>query len=191
MHMFESSQVFTQWNVFDCKENCKICHLEKIFCDTSYEVCKWRDAILRPFLIGINWNKGLEFDVVRGLLMRPYPDYWVPFAERYPLLFDYEWQLPDTMYKGDLLFTDGVNHFLVAEIKSLQTAITQASTKRKTWRTNLRKRKKKAGEQANRLAVVWHQRNPQVISTKAVVVAETKLTQVAHLVREGPYTPSD
>lgn len=155
--------------------------------DTSFAACVKRDAILRPFLCGVYWNKGPEFALVRNLLFRPHPSDWAAFAEKYPLLFDHEWVIPvnsGIFYVGDLLFTDGFNHFLVVEVKSLESSVFAKSSSGKTARGQRTHRRKLTKKQGKQFASLWHEMNPQVLTTEAVAVIGGALRNIVCFSRE-------
>ena len=139
--------------------------------DTSYEACRSRDAVLRPFLQGVYWNRKKEFELLRNLLFRPFLPHWAPYAEKYPFVFDYEWlcRLPQfgIIFAGDLLFTDGLNHFLAVEVKDLQPSALKLTGSHTTSR---RRNRKKVKLQGVRSAMLWHHQNPQVLTTEVVLV---------------------
>ena len=106
-----------------------------------------------------------EFHLVRTLVMKP-PSKWIPYTKKYPFIIDYEWPIEDGF--GDLIYTDGCDNFLIAEVKSMSTGTGHSQQVK-----NLEKRKE-GREQAIKYAQAWHNKNPQAKKTIGVFVADAK-----------------
>jgi hypothetical protein len=80
---------------------------------------------------------------------------WTPYAEKYhylfDYLFDYEWANPSG--KGDLIFSDGQNNFLIVEVKTMETDIGASSGVRS--RERRRRKKRHVEEQADKYSRIW------------------------------------
>lgn len=83
---------------------------------------KHRDKTLRSYIKSRNWDKNPEFlivrDVVQNLKTRK------PELSNFKYVYDYEWEcVPgfSNKGKGDLVFTDGKNRFLIVECKNKNT----------------------------------------------------------------------
>ncbi len=72
-----------------------------------------RDAILRSYLIGRDWDLDAEQRLRRKLVVRS--GEWLA---DYPFLVGVEWRAPDGS-PGDLLFFDGHGRFAAVEVKAL------------------------------------------------------------------------
>lgn len=86
------------------------------------EECHRRDAILRAYLLGRDWDLDAEQKLRRSLVLRSHE--WL---SAYPFLVGVEWRAPDGS-PGDLLFFDGQRRFAAVEVKALGS---QARTKRR------------------------------------------------------------
>lgn len=80
---------------------------------------KHRDKTIRCYIISRNWDKNPEFllvrEVVQNLKTRR------PELSEFKYIYDYEWEVEPGLSdkgKGDLIFTDGNNNFLVVECKN-------------------------------------------------------------------------
>lgn len=146
--------------------------------DTSLRECKRRDKILRDYIRKRDWDQSLEFKLARNLLISPTRT-WRRHYSRYHYLFDYEWVNPAG--KGDLVFTDGNNRFLIVELKSMLTDIGLTSGKRS--RERRRRKMRHVEEQTRTYAKQWHEMNPQVDSTVGVCITETESKQLIELER--------
>lgn len=69
----------------------------------------------------------------------------IPELQNYPYIFDYEWEIyeyiegrKNTIGKGDLIFTDGEDNYLIVELKYLE--LYQSGKTARTRRTNKRKK---------------------------------------------------
>ena len=113
--------------------------MEKWPADTSKEECIRRDGIIRSYIMNHDWYVSAEFHLVRTLVMKP-PSKWIPFAETYPLIFDYEWSIEGGF--GDLIYTDGCDNFLIVEVKSMSTG-----GKASTMRNRNRNKRNEGNEQ--------------------------------------------
>ena len=107
-----------------------------------------------------------EFHLVRTLVMKP-PLKWIPYAETYPLIFDFEW--PVESLCGDLIYTDGCNNFLVAEVKSMSRS---TDGKPHNRRVNNRDKRLNGKAQTEKYTRLWHDKNPQVKNTVGVFVTD-------------------
>lgn len=153
--------------------------------DTSRESTLKRDAVIRSFILGQFWNLKPEYLVMRNLLMRPFMCTWAAYAERYPLIFDYEWMvlIQGQLHVGDMLFTDGCGRFLVVEAKSVLRGPFAVGSG-KTLRTRRHLARKKSRQQAELYARAWHALNPQVLATEGVAVAGSDVEHILTLTRE-------
>jgi hypothetical protein len=79
----------------------------------SREECCRRDAILRAYLVGRDWDLDAEQGLRRSLVLRS-----AEWLAGYPFLVGVEWRAPDGS-PGDLLFFDGAAGFAVVEVKAL------------------------------------------------------------------------
>ncbi|KKL46102.1 hypothetical protein LCGC14_2348990, partial [marine sediment metagenome] len=96
-------------------------HVIKIEVSNIMEVgkdIKHRDKTIRSYIIARNWDKNPEFllvrEVVQNLTKRK------PNLNEFKHVYDYEWEYETGMTnlgKGDLVFTDGKNNFLIVELK--------------------------------------------------------------------------
>ena len=130
------------------------------------EECVKRDDILRPYFKKHDWYVSAEFHLVRRLIMKP-PLKWIPYAETYPLIFDFEWPVGNLC--GDLIYTDGCNNFLVAEVKSMSRSTDGKGHNR---RVNNRDKRLNGKAQTEKYTRLWHDKNPQVKNTVGVFVTD-------------------
>ena len=145
--------------------------------DTSMKESRRRDRILRPYIEKRNWHPSLEFQLIRKLLIKPIPTWWSSYAKEFPLLFDYEWRNP--LGLGDLIFTDGHNNFLIAEVKTLETEVGIRIGKRN--RERIRRKRRHVEEQTECYSRKWHELNPQAKKTVGVCVTERGVDEVIQL----------
>lgn len=116
--------------------------------------------------------------------MRPYPNYWIEYAETYPYMFDYEWpiylhQHTGRMHIGDAVFTDGYNNFLVVEVKNTTANILSSRTAlSRTHRHARRKKKNKIVKQVEFYTNIWHANHPEAVQTEGIIVTNQKLLQI-------------
>ncbi len=115
----------------------------------SEEEIKYRNKIIRSYLIGRTWDNNPEFQLIRSVVSKEFPDKILcKNLEQYPYIIDYEWEvisgLSDTG-KGDLIFTDDKNNFLIIECKYLE--FNPLYGNKKTAGTRRTKKKKKIKEQ--------------------------------------------
>lgn len=83
---------------------------------------KHRDKTIRSYIISRNWDKNPEFllvrEVIQDLTKRK------PNLNKFKYVYDYEWEVETGLSnkgKGDLIFTDGKNNFLIVECKNKNT----------------------------------------------------------------------
>jgi hypothetical protein len=147
--------------------------------DTSLMECKRRNSIIRPYIVQRDWHMSLEFKLIRDLVLGNIPQ-WTPYAEKYHYLFDYEWANPSG--KGDLIFSDGQNNFLIVEVKTMKTDI-GASTGIRS-RERRRRKKRHVEEQADKYSSEWHRLNPQVKTTTGVIATENGIRRICELTEQ-------
>ena len=151
-------------------------HLEhRIVVDTSLEECRRRDGIIRPFFVDCFWNDDPEFKLTQSLFIDALsPEGWEPYRRAYPYVFDFKWEIvPEAGPAGDLLFTDGMDRFLVVEVHIVDPAA--HSTKKRTI-------KRKVGRQKLLHSLfLWHCTQPQVTSTEGLLVTDEGLRFAEHL----------
>jgi len=77
-----------------------------------------RDKTIRSYILSRNWDNNPEFliarEVVQDLTKK------MPELRKFKFVFDYEWEVEPGLSnkgKGDLIFTDGDNNFLIVECK--------------------------------------------------------------------------
>ena len=80
---------------------------------------KHRDNTIRSYIISRNWDINPEFllvrEVIQNLVTRK------PELSDFKYVYDYEWEVETGLSnkgKGDLVFTDGKNNFLIVECKN-------------------------------------------------------------------------
>ncbi len=110
----------------------------------SEKEIKERDKIIRSYLLGRTWDNNDEFKLVRNVISLEYPDKQLcENLQLYPYLFDYEWEVVaglSNLGKGDLIFTDNKNNFLILECKYLDSLPLYGSSRTaRTKRTQKRK----------------------------------------------------
>jgi hypothetical protein len=150
--------------------------------DTSLMECMRRNSIIRPYIIQRDWHMSLEFKLIKNLvhvLGTPRPE-WTPYAERYRYLFDYEWANPSG--KGDLIFSDGQNNFLIVEVKTMETD--NGASTGPTSRVRRRRKKRHVEEQADKYSRIWHRLNPQVKTTTGVIATENGIRRICELTEQ-------
>ena len=106
---------------------------------------KRRDAVLRAFFAGKDWDENDEFKLKRAFVLRS-----EEFLPEHPYLYADEWEVvpgETNQGRGDLLFTDGVGSFAVVEVKYIDSGRTGS-----TVRTKRRKSRRHVGEQAAKFA---------------------------------------
>ena len=143
---------------------------ETLSANTSKDECIRRDGVIRSYIINHDWYVSAEFHLVRTLVMKP-PLKWIPYTETYPFIFDYEWSIEDefgNLMFGDLIYTDGCNNFLIAEVKSMSPGTGH------TKRVKNNEKRKEGREQAITYARLWHKNNPQAKKTIGVFVTDAK-----------------
>jgi len=82
-----------------------------------------RYTTLKNYLMNRNWDKSptgalIEFDLVRDVAENLYKR--KPSLQQFRYIYDYEWEMfPERIDKGkgDLVFTNGKNNFLIVECK--------------------------------------------------------------------------
>ncbi len=80
---------------------------------------KHRDKTIRSYILSKNWDKNPEFLIVKEVvqdLAKKKPEF-----SKFKFVFDYEWEVEPGLSnkgKGDLIFTDGKNNFLIVECKN-------------------------------------------------------------------------
>ena len=79
----------------------------------ALDECRRRDALLRAYLVGRDWDLDAEQGLRRSLVVHS-PE-WL---SEYPFLVGVEWRAPDGS-PGDLLFFDGGTRFAAVEVKAL------------------------------------------------------------------------
>jgi hypothetical protein len=111
-----------------------------------------RDATLRAFFDGKDWDKNEEFVLKRELVRRSFE-----LLPGYPLLVEDEWDVVSGMTnhgRGDLVFTDGSGRFAIVETKYIDCSRSGATARAK--RTDSRG---KVWEQAQRYAMLHRLRD--------------------------------
>lgn len=107
-----------------------------------------RDAVLRAYLQGRDWDDNDEFKLKRAFVLASAS--WLP---DHPYLVDDEWDVKPghpNHGRGDLVFTDGVGRFAVVEVKYIDLERTG-----KTARVKRTKDRGKVLEQAETYAQDW------------------------------------
>jgi len=87
------------------------------------EDIKHRHKTLKNYLENRNWDKNprgglIEFDLMRDVAKNLHKR--KPFLKNFIFIYDYEWEVipgRTDKNKGDLVFTDGKNNFLIVECK--------------------------------------------------------------------------
>ena len=145
---------------------------KEVVVDTSLGECKRRDEVIRPFYTHCFWSefRPVSFKLAQRLFIEPFPEGWKPYNSAYPYVFDFYWEvLPGVShFTGDLLFTDGLNRFLVVETQLLETGLTHQE---------IRSRRRNARRRHGRQKLVhgmhiWHFSQPQVVLTEGLWVTE-------------------
>jgi len=80
---------------------------------------KHRDKTIRSYIISRNWDKNPEFLLVREVIQNLITS--KPKLSDFRYAYDYEWEVETGLSnkgKGDLVFTDGKNNFLIVECKN-------------------------------------------------------------------------
>ena len=80
---------------------------------------KHRDKTIRSYIISRNWDKNPEFLLVREVILNLTTR--KPKLSAFKYAYDYEWEVKTGLShegKGDLVFTDGKNNFLIVECKN-------------------------------------------------------------------------
>ena len=113
---------------------------------------KRRDAVLRGYFMGRNWDGPGEFQLKRALVMEGHDA-----LESFPYLVDDEWEVSPghtNKGRGDLVFTDGRGAWATVETKWIDGGTDGGSgkTRRKSRRTKRRKVEAQALEYASLLA---------------------------------------
>lgn len=137
--------------------------------NTTLEECLRRNSVIRPFLSNVDWKMYPNCSLLRSLFVPPTPPLWEPYREKYPLVFDYGCRIKSGVQvdtRGDLQFTDGHGSFLVVTVKSMYV--------------RARSRRKK---RCLKFACAWHEKNPQVKKTEAILISEKDITEVILLER--------
>ena len=181
LRLLQASHLMTTCNVLNL--NGPLLAVQEV---ASFNACKVRDSVLRSLIIGTYWKTGEEFCLLRNLLMRPYPKYWIEYSEKYPFLFNYEWpiysQFTGNIYVGDAVFTDGYNKFLIVELKSTSSnALSSKTALSRTHKTARHKKKKKILDQVKFYTSIWHNSHPFAIQTEGVLVTDQKLLPITVL----------
>lgn len=145
--------------------------------DTSKSECIRRDNVIRPYITNHDWYVSAEFHLVRTLVMKP-PLHWRPYSRDYPFIFDFEWVNEEG--KGDLIYTDGNNNFLVVEVKSMYC---DGYGSGQTHRTKKRQKRRDGEKQTEIYSQLWHEKNPQVKKTTGVFVTEDDVQKINCLTR--------
>lgn len=134
------------------------------------EEIKYRDSIIRPYILGRNWDSNEEFllvqKVVKGERIGNY-------LKDYPFIYDYEWEvLPGlTNYgKGDLVFTDGKGNFLIVECKFIDL-----NDSGSTARTKRRKKRRHVEEQTPKYMMEFKSKHPNVKKVIGLGVTNEKI----------------
>ena len=140
--------------------------------DTSKRECIRRDNVIRPYITNHDWYVSAEFHLVRTLVMKP-PLHWRPYSCNYPFIFDFEWVNEEG--KGDLIYTDGNNNFLVVEVKSMYC---DGYGSGQTHRTKKRQKRRDGEKQTEIYSQLWHEKNPQVKKTTGVFVTEDDVQKI-------------
>ena len=140
--------------------------------DTSKSECIRRDNVIRPYITNHDWYVSAEFHLVRTLVMKP-PLHWRPYSRDYPFIFDFEWVNEEG--KGDLIYTDGNNNFLVVEVKSM---CCDGYGSGQTHRTKKRQKRRDGEKQTEIYSQLWHEKNPQVKKTTGVFVTEDDVQKI-------------
>ena len=125
-----------------------------------------RDAVLRVFLEGRDWDLDGEQDLVRHLVRHS-----AELLPAWPYLIGYEWGLPNES-RGDLLFFDGEDRLAAVEVKALAAQ-------------NRNKRRNQVEQQANEAAERARSRWPNAHVTALVY------TDDEHKGNQPPRSPMD
>lgn len=115
-----------------------------MFVNKRLKEIKYRDKVIRTYLINRNWDEDMhhddlpEFKLIRKVVITQ-KDLMIygGLLRRYPYIYNYEYQAKFSTYKqkGDLLFTDGKENYLIVECKSIRY---KAKGKRTEARKTLR-----------------------------------------------------
>ena len=144
-----SHKVVDKWPVNTCKRE-----------------CRRRDRIIRSYIQKHDWYVSAEFELVRKLVKNP-PPKWQSHYSQYCYIFDYEWVIDE--WKGDLVYTDGRNNFLIVEVKTMYT---NGNGNGKTRRKNKQKKRIKGEKQTKLYSSLWRKRNPKVNTIIGVFVTD-------------------
>ena len=134
--------------------------------NTCKSECRRRDRIIRSYIKEHDWYVSAEFELVRKLVMNP-PPKWQSDYSQYRYIFDYEWVIDK--WKGDLVYTDGRNNFLIVEVKTMYTNGDGSGHTRCIKRRN----KRRNGEKQTKLySSLWRDKNPKVNTIIGVFVTD-------------------
>ena len=110
-----------------------------------------RDRVLRDYFQGKNWDKNNEFELKRKLVLNS-----SRLLPHLPYLVDDEWEVEASRAeqgRGDLVFTDGVGHYAVVEVKWIDSEETDRQSR--TRRESNRRKRKEVKEQALKYAAIF------------------------------------
>lgn len=84
--------------------------------DFNFSAIEHRDRVLRAYFEGRDWDENQEYLLKRDLVLNS--DELLP---AYPYLIEHEWEERGRTHRGrgDLVFTDGLGHFAIIEVKWL------------------------------------------------------------------------
>ena len=178
-------------------------HRDATLVDTSLEECQRRDHVIRTFFTECFWREEQypSFKLARSWFIPSILDdqpsdqdvppanrsvYTLhclselrPYQEAYPYVFDYDWELLPPLYKGELLFSDGDNHFLAVEVRNMIAKFVVHGN-RDNARVRLAKKRRKLAHSMN----IWHLSQPQVKCTEGLLITNEGFAIAEPLVRE-------
>ncbi len=121
---------------------------------TTEQLCIQKDQKLRRIIRDIGCIEQTESEIIYDIITKNL------FKYTYPYLYEYEWEVvPNRPQKGkgDLVFTDGKQSFLIVECKYIN------QNSGKTARIVRRNKRRKVERQAISYALKYAQRNPAAI----------------------------
>lgn len=95
------------------------------------------------------------------------PPKWESDYSQYRYIFDYEWVIDE--FKGDLVYTDGIDNILIVEVKTMYT---NGNGSGKTRRKKKQKKRRWGEKQTEKYTNLWHEKNPEVKNIKGIFVTD-------------------